>query len=192
MKLGNTAFSPLPKVNGTSNSSSEQRQGLLSIGYFASNESSLGKIANSTTEGQTLRKTFLSIIEDIKLKVQEHTSSVFELRDHHLEPESGTPPSLGASLVSNDNTLNPPSFELFLEPDPSDPRVEICIGLNDIRKEKDVIREFLQQCHERELLPQKEIEALIFDSDKNENKYTPVFDSKGEISLRLRKAKKKP
>jgi hypothetical protein len=187
MKLGNTVFSPLPKVNGTSKSSSEQRQGLLSIEYFTHHKSSLGKIANSTTEGKALRQTFLSIIEDIKLKVQEHTSSVFELRDHLKKPETDTPPSKGVSLVSNNKSLNPPSFELFLEPDPSDPRVEICIGLNDIRKEKDVIREFLQRCHESELLSQEEIETLIFDSDKYKNKYTPVFDSKGNISLRLRK-----
>jgi hypothetical protein len=187
MKLGNAIFSPLPKVNGTSKSSSEQRQGLLSIEYFASNESSLGKIANSTTEGQTLRGKLLSIIKAIKLKVEEHTSSVFKLRDHLEKPETDTPPSTGVSLVSNNKSLNPPSFELFLEPDPSDPRVEICIGLNDIRKEKDVIREFLQRCHESELLSKEEIEALIFDSDKNNKKYTPVF-KKGKISLRPRKS----
>ena len=82
MKLGNTVFSPLLKVNDTSNNPSIQRQGVLNLNANIEH-SALGHFADSVHgEEVMIRSRLIELMKTIQAQIEEHSTDRHQIKNY--------------------------------------------------------------------------------------------------------------
>jgi hypothetical protein len=163
MKLGNTVFSPLPKVNGISNNPSKQRQGVLNLNANIEH-SALGHFADSVHGNEVMiRSRLIELMETIQAQLSEHSTTPHQIKNY-LSPTDEVDPrellSLEKDIIDFSNT----PFE----------HDESSTGENDLATE---FANYTEACKEVEAPPSK---GILIVSDNDDEKVAfwvhPRFD----------------
>jgi hypothetical protein len=107
MKLGNTTFSPLLKVNDISNNPSKQRQGVLNLNANIEH-SALGHFTDSVHEKEVMiRSRLIELMETIQAQLSEHSTTPHQIKNY-LSPTDEVDPrellSLEKDIIYFSNT----------------------------------------------------------------------------------------